>query len=136
MTQRGVPEGSTTYSSSVTGARDDASARPRCNHTFTPHDSRGQNWAGGTWWITEKVAEDAGVCGGGTVCDGQGDGPCDCDPCPACNGAEIARGGTEEDLMQEVPQTFTVPAPDYLVAAFGPGCGRRDRYQDFNKRLP
>ena len=102
------------------------------DHTFTPKDSRRRNWAGGTWWITEKVDEDAEVCGGGDVCDGQGDGPCDCDPCPACNGPEIARGGTEEDLMQDVPQTFTVPAPDYLVAAFGPGCGRRDRYQDFN----
>ncbi len=102
------------------------------DHTFTPHDSRGQNWAGGTWWITEKVDEDVGVCGGGVRCDGQGDGPCDCDPCPACNGPEIARGGIEEDLMQDVPQTFTVPAPDYLVAAFGPGCGRQDSYQDFN----
>ena len=24
------------------------------------------------------------VCGGGRDCDGAGDGPCDCDPCPGC----------------------------------------------------
>ena len=24
------------------------------------------------------------VCGGGEACDGAGDGPCDCDPCPGC----------------------------------------------------
>ena len=41
------------------------------DHTFTPHDARGGNWQGGTWWITEKI--DEGVCGG-VVCDGEGDG--------------------------------------------------------------
>ena len=25
------------------------------------------------------------VCGGGTACDGAGDGPCDCDPCEGCS---------------------------------------------------
>lgn len=25
------------------------------------------------------------VCGGGTACDGAGDGPCNCDPCAGCS---------------------------------------------------
>ena len=24
------------------------------DHTFTPYDSRDENWGGGTWWITKK----------------------------------------------------------------------------------
>ena len=101
------------------------------DHTFTPFDSRNENWSGGTWWITEVVPDDA--CGGGVQCDGAGDGPCSCDPCDACNANELARGGVAEDLLQDIPQTFTIPPADQVISAFGPGCRYRDRYQDFGE---
>ena len=34
--------------------------------------------------VFDLSASQDGVCGNGVVCDGQGDGPCNCDPCPAC----------------------------------------------------
>ena len=38
------------------------------------------------------------VCGGGEVCDGAGDGPCDCDPCPGCTDGSSTWTGVRCDV--------------------------------------
>ena len=69
--------------------------------------------SGGNW----DGSVNANPCGGGVVCDNEGDGPCDCDPCDAC-----ANGGRNTNAA--------FPSLENL----NPPLGRFDhseRYEDF-----
>ena len=66
------------------------------------------------------------VCGGGVQCDGQGDGPCSCDPCDAC--FDVGQGTTlngdayidrDFGVQLDGDGDFITIAADWRTAAYG-----------------